>query len=152
MFDKNSCSVDANTIAFPGTPMLVPWPWLWGRCMLCTSLTAWISHTLKDNWPCPWLSVHLATAATTSGPPPANPSGGCHDLSLVAKKHWVCFSCSVSPNMIIHELTDWLLSQQNLYVTFFSNQLKHLPAKEVKPLGDTQGVTYRIMNPITRNS
>lgn len=29
-----------------------------------------------------------------------------HDLSLVARIHWVCFSCSVSPNMIIHELTD----------------------------------------------
>lgn len=85
-------------------------------------------------------------------PTPCYPSGGCHDLSLVAKIHWVCFSCSVSPNMIIHELTDRLLSHQILYVTFFSTQLKHLPAKEVEPLGNTQGVAYRIMNPITRNS
>ena len=26
MFDKNSCSVEANAVAFPGTAVLVPWP------------------------------------------------------------------------------------------------------------------------------
>ena len=51
-----------------------------------------------------------------------------------------------------HPWTYWLAYFPSgfAYNIFFSNQLNHVPAKEVKPSGNAPGVTCLIMNPISR--
>lgn len=108
--------------------------------------------SLKDNWLLPLLSTQLATAATTQGPYPATLQDAMICLQWKSQIVFAYSAHQISLNTLVHELIDWSIPHQILHIIFFSNQLNHFLAKEVKPLGNAHGVTCLITKPITRNS